>query len=165
MDEATPRTERPEHDLLLRLIAWLKLVKCTLLISAGATALWLRNGNSAWMTEHWAGRVAAHYHVGLLAEGARWLCRLNPHSKVLLAAVCFAYAALFATEGVGLWLEFRWAEYLTIVATALLIPPELYEIARRVTWLRCSALVVNILVVIYLVWRVRTKAASSDKNG
>lgn len=153
-------TDKRSRDLLLRMIAWLKLVKCTLLIVAGAAAIWLRRGDSAWMTEHWAGRIAAHYHVGMLADGVRWLCRLDPESKGFLAAACFVYAALFATEGVGLWLEVRWAEYLTIVATGLLVPIELYEIAQRVTPMRCLALVANVLIVIYLIWRVRSKVST-----
>jgi uncharacterized membrane protein (DUF2068 family) len=36
----------------------------------------------------------------------------------LLAGAAFAYAALFITEGTGLWLPKRWAEYLNIIATA-----------------------------------------------
>jgi uncharacterized membrane protein (DUF2068 family) len=152
--------EKRSRDLLLQMIALLKLVKCTLLVVAGAAAIWLRQGDSAWMTEHWAGRIAAHYHVAMLADGVRWLCRLDPGSKGVLAAACFGYAALFATEGIGLWLEVRWAEYLTIVATALLVPIELYEIAQRVTLLRCGALVANVLIVIYLIWRVRAKVSS-----
>jgi uncharacterized membrane protein (DUF2068 family) len=162
MEESSPRTgsKKQSRDLLLRMIAWLKLVKSTLLIVAGVAAIWLRRGDSAWMTEHWAGRIAAHFHVGMVADGVRWLCRLDPSSKELLAAVCFGYAALFATEGVGLWLEVRWAEDLTIVATGLLIPIELYELAQRVTPLRCAALVANVLIVIYLVGRVRAKSAS-----
>src|SRR5262245_60255252 len=112
MDDASqpPTTDKRPHDPFLRMIAWLKLVKCTLLIAAGAAAIWLRRDDSAWVTEHWAGRVAAHYHVALLTDGVRWLCRLDAGSKGLLAALCFASAGLFATEGVGLWLEIRWAE-------------------------------------------------------
>jgi uncharacterized membrane protein (DUF2068 family) len=33
-------------------------------------------------------------------------------------------------EGVGLWLDPLWAEYLTVIATSLLIPVELYELER-----------------------------------
>jgi hypothetical protein len=144
------------------MIAWLKLGKCTLLVAAGVAALRLRENGLAWETEHWAARIAAHYHVTSLADGVRWLCRMDAPHKDLLAAACFGYAALFATEGLGLWLDIRWAEWLTIVATALLIPLELYELFQRVTAVRCLALVVNVLVVVYLVRRVRTKAAEDE---
>ena len=68
---------------------------------------------------------------------------------------CFAYAALFLTEGIGLWRDRRWAEYLTIVATGSLVPLEVFELARKVTAVRIGALVVNLLIVVYLVGRLR----------
>ena len=40
------------------------------------------------------------------------------------------YGSLFATEGIGVWLERRWTEYLTIIATGSLVPFELYELIR-----------------------------------
>jgi hypothetical protein len=43
------------------------------------------------------------------------------------------YAGLLLTEGLGLLLRKRWAEYLTIITTAGLIPIELYEMSRRAT--------------------------------
>ena len=36
------------------------------------------------------------------------------------------YAELFLTEGIGLWLEQRWAEWLTVIITSALIPIEIY---------------------------------------
>ena len=63
-----------------------------------------------------------------------------------------SYGLLQGVEAVGLWLMKRWAEYLTVVATSLFIPIEIYEIASKVTVLRVGALVVNIGAVIWLVW-------------
>jgi uncharacterized membrane protein (DUF2068 family) len=39
-------------------------------------------------------------------------------------------------EGTGLWLDQLWAEYLTVVATSLLVPLELYELVRHPTALK-----------------------------
>ena len=66
-----------------------------------------------------------------------------------------SYGLLFATEGVGLWLEKRWAEYLTIIATGSFIPFELYELVRKLTAVRTGALVTNTFAVAYLVYRLR----------
>ncbi len=41
-----------------------------------------------------------------------------------------AYAALEGMEAVGLWLVKRWAEYLTFVATTILLPLEVYELVN-----------------------------------
>lgn len=67
----------------------------------------------------------------------------------------FLCAGLFATEGLGLWLGLRWAEYLTAIATASFLPLEVLGILHRLDLLRLGALVLNIAVVAYLVCRLR----------
>ena len=52
----------------------------------------------------------------------------TPTHLFVLAAIFLAYACLEAVEAVGLWFNRRWAEYLTFVATTLLIPYEIYEL-------------------------------------
>jgi uncharacterized membrane protein (DUF2068 family) len=71
--------------------------------------------------------------------------------------VAFLYATLFIVEGVGLWMARRWAEYLTIIATSSFVPFEVYELFRHVTWPRTVTLVINLLVVAYLVVKVRRR--------
>ena len=65
------------------------------------------------------------------------------------------YAALETTEGVGLALRRRWADYLTVLATGVLIPWEVSEVVRKVTTLRVGALTVNVAIVVYLAYRKR----------
>ena len=59
------------------------------------------------------------------------------------------------TEGTGLLLRKRWAEYFTIITTGGLIPLELYELSRHVTAVKIAVLIVNVAIVAYLVARVR----------
>lgn len=73
----------------------------------------------------------------------------------LLGVVVILYAGLEITEGVGLAMRRRWAEYLTVIATGLLIPYEAWEVAHRLTLLRVGALLVNVAVVGYLAYRKR----------
>ncbi|WP_042425699.1 DUF2127 domain-containing protein [Streptacidiphilus anmyonensis] len=68
----------------------------------------------------------------------------------LLGAALAAYALLEGVEAVGLWRARRWAEYLTFVATTILLVPEVWELTSRVTVFKVVALVVNIAVVAYL---------------
>lgn len=73
------------------------------------------------------------------------------HSTLLLvAALLLAYALIELVEAVGLWYARRWAEYLTVVATAAFLPLEIYELAERVSWVKIATLVVNILAVLYI---------------
>ncbi len=68
---------------------------------------------------------------------------------LLITAV--AYFVVETIEAVGLWKERRWAEYLTVIATAGLLPFEIHELIDRVTVLRIGALVVNVAILVWLV--------------
>jgi uncharacterized membrane protein (DUF2068 family) len=74
------------------------------------------------------------------------------HSTLTWVAVgLFTYGAIQVAEGVGLWSLQRWGEYLAVVATALFLPLEVYELTEKVTWLRVLAFVVNLALVAYLI--------------
>jgi uncharacterized membrane protein (DUF2068 family) len=74
-----------------------------------------------------------------------------------LRLVTLAYAGVFAVEGVGLWMQKRWAEWLTTIITASLMPLEAWEIILRPTIGKVLILLANAAVVAYLVWHVRSK--------
>ena len=63
----------------------------------------------------------------------------------------FCYAAIGILEGIGLYLEKAWGEYLTLIITASFLPIEILEIMRRLTMARVTILIVNVLVLIYLI--------------
>jgi uncharacterized membrane protein (DUF2068 family) len=89
---------------------------------------------------------------------ATWLNRLisldGGHVWVL-AFMAIAYAALESVECVFLWRGQRWAEYLTVVATAAFLPLEIYELTQKVSALRVGALLVNLAILAYLLWTKR----------
>ena len=89
----------------------------------------------------------------LLLKGLEWI-GFFPH-QTLLAAGLVGYALLEGTEGVGLAMRRRWAEYLTVVATGLLIPYEVYELVHHPTLFKVGALLLNVAVVAYLWWKKR----------
>ncbi len=72
-----------------------------------------------------------------------------------LAVVAILYALLEGTEGIGLAMRRRWAEYLTVIATGILIPYEAYEVVRHPTLFKVGALLLNLAVVGYLTYRKR----------
>jgi uncharacterized membrane protein (DUF2068 family) len=81
--------------------------------------------------------------------------KYSPAHLRILGGVLLAYAALEATEMVGLWLNKRWAEYLTFIATTVLVPYEVYELTLSVSVFKLVALVINLAVVIYLLFAKR----------
>ncbi|MFI5224009.1 MAG: DUF2127 domain-containing protein, partial [Nitrospirales bacterium] len=89
---------------------------------------------------------------------------LQPHGVLLAALVSLGYAGMLLVEGVGLWLEFTWAAYLTVVSTSLLIPFELYEIVEQVSVLRVGVLLLNLVIVLYLVSQLKRHTLRSRAN-
>jgi uncharacterized membrane protein (DUF2068 family) len=85
----------------------------------------------------------------------RDLLGTSPGTLHWVAAALFGYAAVQVAEGMGLWSLRRWGEYLAVVATSLFLPFEVYELTEKVTWLRVTAFVINLLLVGYLVWSKR----------
>ncbi|MDB4943973.1 MAG: hypothetical protein JWP97_3507 [Labilithrix sp.] len=154
-----------DRALGVTLIAIGKLIKVTLLVVAGVAALVMAHRDAPQTLGHWA--ILAHVSPGnhhlhqLIAKVAG----ISTHHLEALGVGSFVYAAVFATEGLGLWLQKKWAEYLTVVVTLSFIPIEIYEIAHHVSALRVTTLLLNIAALVYLVVRlVRQRGKSHGKT-
>ncbi|HEV3281810.1 MAG TPA: DUF2127 domain-containing protein [Acidimicrobiales bacterium] len=79
----------------------------------------------------------------------------SPHRLIQLGLLVIAYAALEASEMVGLWFAKRWAEYLTFVATTALVPLEVYELTLSISVFKVVTLIINLTIVIYLLFAKR----------
>ena len=75
---------------------------------------------------------------------------VDDHLLRRIGAVAFLYAGLSLAEGIGLYLEKAWGEFLTLFITASFLPWEAFEVFKRVTWIRIALLIVNALVFLYL---------------
>jgi len=143
-----PRPKR--HNSWLILIAAFKLAQALLFVTIGVGALQL-----------------LHKDVGDVLQGLADHMRFNPESKFVnfilenatllddrvlrrIGAVVFIYAGLDLVEGIGLYMEKRWAEYLTLAITGSFLPWEVFEVFRRATSVRIGLLTLNALVFAYL---------------
>jgi uncharacterized membrane protein (DUF2068 family) len=90
-----------------------------------------------------------------IIDDLRKLFSLKTSILYVLGLITAAYAALEGIEAVGLWRRRRWAEYLTFIATTILLAPEIYELTGRVTVFKILALIINVLVVVYLLYAKR----------
>ena len=78
------------------------------------------------------------------------------HSTLLLVALgVLVYGLVELVEGYGLWFKKRWGEYVAVVVTALFVPLEIHEIMVLVSWVRVSALIINLFAVAYILWTKR----------
>jgi uncharacterized membrane protein (DUF2068 family) len=85
--------------------------------------------------------------------------RVSPREEVFFGIVALAYGALEGTEAYGLFRRRRWGEWLTVIATSLLLIPEAWEIVKKPTFLKIGGLLVNLAIVAYLLWRLRREPA------
>ncbi|TKA09724.1 DUF2127 domain-containing protein [Actinacidiphila oryziradicis] len=98
--------------------------------------------------------VAQHFHYDLDHSPVVDTIRKTfdyKHSTLLVAAIALlAYALIEIVEAFGLWRGKRWAEYLTVVATAAFLPLEIYELTDKVSWFKIATLALNVLAVLYI---------------
>jgi uncharacterized membrane protein (DUF2068 family) len=149
------KSSKRSGSATLLLIALFKLFKGFLLLAVAIGAVRLLHKDIAESVEHWV-------HVLRVDPENRYIHRLlaklfavTPKQLRELSAGTFIYSGLLLTEGVGLLLRKRWAEYFTVITTGLLIPLEVYELARHFTAAKVAVLVVNVLIVWYLLARLR----------
>lgn len=91
------------------------------------------------------GQHYAHIFITAMAE--------QTDSRLMaLAAFAAIYASVRFAEAYGLWYERRWAEWLAALSGGVYVPIEIYELVEHATWIKCAALLLNLVVVGYMVW-------------
>lgn len=139
----------------LQVIGIIKLVSAVLLITLAGGIFNLLGGDIANRLEHYIRMLhldMENKYINILFEK---VSGINAEQLKRVEIVTFIYALLYITEGIGLILNKQWAEYLTIVVTGALIPFEIYEVARKLNAARMSILIINVIIVVYLIWRLR----------
>jgi uncharacterized membrane protein (DUF2068 family) len=143
-------------SFVLVLIGIFKLFKALLLIAVGIGAIKFLHKDVVTTVMHWTHVLRVdpdnRFVHGVLVR----IFRVTPKQLKELSVGTFLYAGLFATEGLGLLLRQRWAEYFTIVTTGGLIPLEIFELSRHFTVTKLVVGFVNVVIVWYLVARVRS---------
>src|SRR5450432_3804241 len=145
---------------VVRLIAIFKLLKSVLLIAVGMSTLHLLHKDIASVAEHWVKLLGLDPGNRYVERALQKAGNLTPDKIRSLGVGSFIYAGLFLTEGIGLWLVKRWAEWLSVIITTSLVPVEVYEIHRHPSLIKGLVLILNIAVVGYLVYRIRNERPS-----
>jgi uncharacterized membrane protein (DUF2068 family) len=151
------RKRSAQSSPVLILIGIFKLVKAILLIVVGIGAIRLLHKDVGDTVTHWVRILRVdpdnRYLHGTLVR----ILRVTPRQLKELSVGTFIYAGLFATEGIGLLLRKRWAEYFTLITTGGFIPLEIYELIHRLTAAKVVVTLINVLIVWYLAMRVRSR--------
>jgi uncharacterized membrane protein (DUF2068 family) len=163
--QTAPQTAtRAESATMLLLIAAFKLVKGVLLFAVGVGALKLLHQDVSETIAHWVNVLRVDPDNRFVHALLTRLLDINQNQLKALSVGTFIYAGLLLTEGTGLLLRKRWAEYFTIITTAGLIPLEIYEISRHLTAAKIVVLLINVAIVVYLVMRVRHARGDSKQQ-
>jgi uncharacterized membrane protein (DUF2068 family) len=145
------------HSRVVRLIALFKFLKSSLLIAVGLGARHLLHRDMASIVGHWVAMLGLDPGNRYVDSALQKLANLTPDKLQRFGVVSFIYAGLFLTEGIGLWLVKRWAEWFSVIITSSLVPVEVYEIYRHPSWIKCLVLIFNIAGVGYLLYRIRNE--------
>lgn len=132
------------------IIAW-KLAKATLLLLVGFGAFALIHKDVHALAQHvveYCGLDPTSERMEpLLAKLGRFATAAH---KAEIGVGAILFAAFLLVEAWGLWHRRIWAELLTIVATTLLIPVEVYELFKHPSAGKVATIVVNVAIVLYL---------------
>jgi uncharacterized membrane protein (DUF2068 family) len=163
-DPGRERRERRELRLV-RTVAAYKVVKALVMLVVGSLVMGLVHHNAAETVAHWLRRMNLDPSHLIVRHALNHLAHVNDARLRWTGITAFAYMVLYLVEGVGLWKDRRWAEWLTVVAGLLLVPFEAYEMIRHPRGTLAVVLAGNLLIVAFMYHRVREKTAKQARQG
>ncbi len=167
MSASTPiqKMLRPQRRVrYLKMIALFKIIQGLLLFSVGVSLLALHS------RARWLDAISDWVDGELMVAHSRSVLYLLSRLQDVVAGgllqvtgwVALFFALLLCTEGVGVYLQQRWAELLMVVATASFIPFEV-----RHAWRHPGAVVVVILAlncfIVWFVYRVLRRERGEER--
>jgi len=144
--------QEPRRHRYLKLIALFKIAKGALLLLFAVSLLFL-NARTRWMDalSNWTADQ-------ILLEHSKTVTYLLHRLQAVLAGgilratglLALVYSAVLLTEGIGVYMQQRWAELLMICATAGLIPIEVRHLWHRPGLVSALILLANCFIVWFL---------------
>ena len=163
-EPASAQVPTAGRDRLLPWIAAERALRAVLLVAVGIVLL-------THLHENWARDVTDVTRSAGLNPKSNWIQRilhdaakLSAGRTLVFGIIALAYAALEGTEAYGLWKGRRWAEWLTVLATSLLLIPEIWALTKGASVLKVGGLIVNIAIVAYLLVRLRARGSPSPSS-
>jgi uncharacterized membrane protein (DUF2068 family) len=153
-------TEQPadaaaRHDRLLPWIAAERAFRAIVLLAVGIALVSHPHANWASDIAHLAQHLGLNPKDNWIQRIINDVDRIHANQDIVFGIAALAYAVLEGAEAYGLFTRRRWGEWLTVVATSLLFIPEIWELTKSATLLKVGAVVANVAIVLYLLWRLR----------
>jgi len=136
----------------LKVIAIFKMAKGLLLLVLGCSLLFLKARESwmDWISDWVDGRILLGHSRVILFLLDKVQAGLESGKLGATAFLALFYCAVLLTEGIGVYFQQRWAEFLMIFATAALIPLELRHLWHHHHLIPLIILLANIFIVWFL---------------
>jgi uncharacterized membrane protein (DUF2068 family) len=145
------------HDLragsppkALRAIAWFEAAKGALVLLAGFGLAAFLHRDAERIAEVLVTRLHLNPAKGHARIFLELLGDLSSGKLWLLAGFAAGYALLRFIEAYGLWWDRPWAKWVAVVSGGVYVPFEIYELSLSVTWVKVTALIINVSVVAYM---------------
>lgn len=154
---APPASPGPGRLDGLRVIALLKYGKALLFLATTYGVHRLLDPATVEQLRSYTASLTDRVDQRLLERALTWVQGLDANRMHLVIAATTLYTVIAFAEGTGLWLRRSWGEWLTVIATASLMPFELWEWFRRPPGHHVPitmTLLLNALIVWYLVRRL-----------
>jgi uncharacterized membrane protein (DUF2068 family) len=141
----------------LMVVGLFKLTKAAFFTAVGVVAFHLVHANLGNVVD----RVISYLRIdseGRLASFLMDRVDLIGHHQLRQAGLfSLLYAVICVVEGVGLIRHKSWAEYFTVVLTALGLPWEIYELVHKFEPYKIGLMAANVAILLYLLWVLKKK--------
>jgi uncharacterized membrane protein (DUF2068 family) len=158
---ATPTRSHRAQRHLLQVVATFEFLKGVFVLLIGLSAILLVH-KDAWVV---AESLLALFHISTDRHWAQvfldFADNLTDARLWAAAKLAFAYSLLRFAEGYGLWNARTWAEWIAFLSGTILLPLEVRELLRGVTFLRSAVFIVNLVIVGYMFYLLRSGRLSA----
>ncbi len=147
---------RPTQRRILRLVASFEFFKGIFVLLIGLSALLLVHKDAWVIAESLLAvlHISTDRHVAqLFLDFADDITDTRLWAAAQLAVI---YSTLRFAEAYGLWRQRTWAEWVAFGSGTLLIPLEIRELLRGITWIRSVVFVGNLVIVLYMLYLLRS---------
>lgn len=147
----------------LKVIAYFKFGKAILLLGIALGLFACINPNLFRFLNRLLVHLKMHSEtlfIHQLQDRYLWLTPANLH---YIAAGSLLYSIFLFIEGIGLWFQKRWGEYLVLLSTGCFIPFEVYIVVEQHHLKHFLLLLINICILVYVASVVLKKRDTSPK--
>jgi uncharacterized membrane protein (DUF2068 family) len=154
---APGESEHGANLQVLRAVATFELTKGLIVLLSACSVLLLVHKEDPWDIADGLLRllhISPDHHLAQMFLD--WADNLTETKLWAIAAVAAAYSFLRFVEAYGLWYARAWAEWIALVSGTLYLPFEIYKVIHRASLFHVSVLLINLAVVLYMIYALKT---------